>query len=89
MGPGIQQGLIDDHKSQTDRMTSVFLLSDVDVALLYPNQNVIAPGGWISTVSPYRAVTQQRVPPDSDGAHWDAIPNRNRATQEEAFCDLN
>ncbi len=39
IGPGIRQGLIGDHKSQTDRMTSVFLLSDVDVALLYPNQN--------------------------------------------------
>ena len=37
-GPGIRQGLIDDHKSQTDRMTSVFLLSDVDVSLIYPNQ---------------------------------------------------
>ena len=32
------QGLIDGHKSQTDRMTSVILLSDVDVLALYPNQ---------------------------------------------------
>ena len=38
-GPGTHQGLIDDHISQTDRMTSVFLLSDVDVSLIYPNQN--------------------------------------------------
>ena len=38
-GPGIRQGLIDDHISQTDRMTSVFMLTDVDVSLLYPNQN--------------------------------------------------
>ena len=52
-GPGIRQGLIDDHKSQTDRMTSVFLLSDVDVSLIYPNQNVIAPRRRIATISPY------------------------------------
>ena len=38
-GPGIRQGLIDDYISQTDRMTSVFVLSDVDVSLIYPNQN--------------------------------------------------
>ena len=50
MGPEIQQGLIDDHKSQTDRMTSVFLLSDVDVSLIYPNQNVIAPRRWIASI---------------------------------------
>ena len=37
--PGTRQGLINDHISQTDRMTSVFLLSDVDVSLIYPNQN--------------------------------------------------
>ena len=52
-GPGIRQGLIDDHKSQTDRMTSVILLSDVDVSLIYPNQNVIAPRRRIATISPY------------------------------------
>ena len=38
-GPGIRQGLIDDHISQTDRMTSVFMLSDVYVSVIYPNQN--------------------------------------------------
>ena len=38
-GPGIQQGLIKDHISQTDRMTSVFMLSDVDILVIYPNQN--------------------------------------------------
>ena len=37
-GPGIRQGLIDDHRSQTDRMTSVFMLSDVYVSVIYPNQ---------------------------------------------------
>ena len=37
--PGTRQGLINDHISQTDRMTSVFLLSDVDASLIYPNQN--------------------------------------------------
>ena len=38
-GPGIRRGLIDDHISQTDRMTSVFMLSDVYVSVIYPNQN--------------------------------------------------
>ena len=38
-GPGIRQGLIDDHISQTDRMTSVFMLSDVYVLAIYPKQN--------------------------------------------------
>ena len=38
-GPGIRQGLIDDHISQTDRMTSVFMLSNVYVSVIYPNQN--------------------------------------------------
>ena len=38
-GPGIRKGLIDDHISQTDRMTSVFMLSDVYVSVIYPNQN--------------------------------------------------
>ena len=38
-GPGIRQGLIVDHISQTDRMTSVFMLSDVYVSVIYPNQN--------------------------------------------------
>ena len=37
--PGTRQGLIDDHISQTDRMTSVFMLSDVDVPAIYPNQD--------------------------------------------------
>ena len=37
--PGTRQGLINDHISQTDRMTSVFMLSDVYVSLIYPNQN--------------------------------------------------
>ena len=37
--PANRQGLIDDHISQTDRMTSVFMLSDVDVSVIYPNQN--------------------------------------------------
>ena len=37
--PGTRQGLIDDHISQTDRMTSVFMLSDVYVSVIYPNQN--------------------------------------------------
>ena len=32
------QGLIDGHKSQTDRMASVILLSDVDILALYPKQ---------------------------------------------------
>ena len=37
-GPEINQGLKGGHSSQTDRMTSVILLSDVDVPVLYPNQ---------------------------------------------------
>ena len=37
-GPENSQGLIGGHNSQTDRMTSVILLSDVDVLVLYPNQ---------------------------------------------------
>ena len=37
---GINQGLIGGHKSQTDRMTSVILLSDVNVSGLYPNLHV-------------------------------------------------
>ena len=37
LGSGINQGLIGGHKSQTDRMTSVILLSDVNVSSLYPN----------------------------------------------------
>ena len=37
-GPEDSQGLIDGHKSRTDRMTSVILLSDVDILTLYPNQ---------------------------------------------------
>ena len=40
IGSGINQGLIDGHKSQTDRMTSVILLSDVNVSSLYPNLHV-------------------------------------------------
>ena len=39
-GSGINQGLIGGHKSQTDRMTSVILLSDVNVSGLYPNLHV-------------------------------------------------
>ena len=35
-GPENSQGLIGGHSSQTDRMTSVILLSDVDVLALYP-----------------------------------------------------
>ena len=38
-GPGIRQGLIDDRISQTDRMTSVFMLSDVYASVIDPNQN--------------------------------------------------
>ena len=49
-GPGIRQGLIDGHISQTDRMASVFMLSDVDVSVIYPNQNLIAPRRWITTI---------------------------------------
>ena len=36
--PEDTQGLIDGHKSRTVRMTSVILLSDVDILALYPNQ---------------------------------------------------
>ena len=36
--PEDTQGLIDGHKSRTDRMTSVILLPDVDMLALYPKQ---------------------------------------------------
>ena len=39
-GPGNNKGRMGGHKSQTDRMTSVILLSDVDVQTLYPNLEV-------------------------------------------------
>ena len=35
-GPEDSQGLIIGHRTQTDRMTSVILLSDVDILALYP-----------------------------------------------------
>ena len=37
-GPGNNQGRMGGHKSQTDRMTSAILLSDVEVLTLYPNK---------------------------------------------------
>ena len=37
-GPGNNKGRMGGHKSQTDRMTSAILLSDVDVLTLYPNK---------------------------------------------------
>ena len=37
-GPGNNKGRMDGHKSQTDRMTSAILLSDVEVLTLYPNK---------------------------------------------------
>ena len=37
-GPGNNKGRMDGHKSQTDRMTSAILLSDVEVVTLYPNK---------------------------------------------------
>ena len=37
-GPGNNKGRMDDHKSQTDRMTSAILLSDVEALTLYPNK---------------------------------------------------
>ena len=37
-GPGNNKGRMDGHKSQTDRMTSGILLSDVEVLTLYPNK---------------------------------------------------
>ena len=40
MRPQNSQGLMCGQKSQTDRMTSVILLSDVDVLDLYPNPEV-------------------------------------------------
>lgn len=37
-GPGNNKGRMCGHKSQTDRMTSAILLSDVEVLTLYPNK---------------------------------------------------
>ena len=37
-GPGNNKGRMGGHKSQTDRMTSAILLSDVEVLTLYPNR---------------------------------------------------
>ena len=37
-GPGNNKGRMDGHKSQTDRMTSAILLSDVEALTLYPNK---------------------------------------------------
>jgi len=37
-GPGNNKGRMGGHKSQTDRMTSAILLSDVEVVTLYPNK---------------------------------------------------
>ena len=37
-GPGNNKGRMGGHKSQTDRMTSAILLSDVKVLTLYPNK---------------------------------------------------
>ena len=37
-GPGHNKGPMSGHKSQTDRMTSAILLSDVEVLTLYPNK---------------------------------------------------
>ena len=37
-GPGNNKGRMGSHKSQTDRMTSAILLSDVEVLTLYPNK---------------------------------------------------
>ena len=37
-GPGDSKGRMGGHKSQTDRMTSAILLSDVEVLTLYPNK---------------------------------------------------
>ena len=37
-GPGNNKGRMGGHKSQTDRMTSAILLSDVEVPTLYPNK---------------------------------------------------
>ena len=37
-GPGNNKGRMGGHKSQTDRMTSAILLSDVEVMTLYPNK---------------------------------------------------
>ena len=37
-GPGNDKGRMGGHKSQTDRMTSAILLSDVEVPTLYPNK---------------------------------------------------
>ena len=36
--PGNNQSRMGGHKSQTDRMTSAILLSDVEVPTLYPNK---------------------------------------------------
>ena len=36
--PGNDKGRMGGHKSQTDRMTSAILLSDVEVPTLYPNK---------------------------------------------------
>ena len=37
-GPGNNKGRMGGHKSQTDRMTSAILLSDVEAVTLYPNR---------------------------------------------------
>ena len=37
-GPGNNKGRMGGHKSQTDRMTSAILLSDVEALTLYPNK---------------------------------------------------
>ena len=37
-GPGNNKGRTGGHKSQTDRMTSAILLSDVEAVTLYPNK---------------------------------------------------
>ena len=37
-GPGNNKGPMSGHKSQTGRMTSAILLSDVEVLTLYPNK---------------------------------------------------
>ena len=37
-GPGNNKGRMGGHKSQTDRMTSAILLSDVEAVTLYPNK---------------------------------------------------
>ena len=85
-GPGNNKGRMGSHKSQTDRMTSAILLSDVEVLTLYPiskshmllntrsdfaySHHLYSNGALSDNDRAPLNISQNRIPRRHDNPHW-------------------